>query len=52
MYCPKMTKLKQQTNEQVFFRKVLTTESVANTLHFLPDRSKVAQTLPIFELDL
>ena len=35
-----------------FLRKVISTESEANTLHFLPLRSKIALAPPIFELDL
>ena len=36
---PKMTK---------FLRKVISTESEANTLHFLPLRNKIAVAPPIF----
>ena len=41
----KLTKLEfLQANDQVFFRKVLISESVANTLHFLHLYSKIALT--------
>ena len=49
----KMTKLDPlQVHEQVFSRKVFSTDSVANTLHFLPLHRKIALTPPIFELEL
>ena len=35
-----------------FLRKVISTESEVNTLHFLPLRTKIALAPPIFELDL
>ena len=39
-------------NDNDFSLKVLSTEFIAKTLHFLPRRSKIALVPPIFELDL
>ena len=48
---PKMTNIKH-LQKNIFLRKVISTESEANTLHFSSLRSKIALAPPIFELDL
>ena len=50
-HAPKMTKLESYKHKNKFLRKVISTESEANTLHFLPLLSKIALDPPIFELD-
>ena len=47
-----MTKLEHFKQKNKFLRKVISTESEANTLHFLPLRSKITLAPPIFEQDL